>query len=88
MNSQQANDLERFRNFSDGYLSFDNNMQLVIDARYSLLPNEASPLWGIIINPDKDFSEHAEWWENRTPSKKNKKNFLTLLMGATCQSLS
>ncbi len=48
--SQQAKDIERFRWFTDDFLaisSYDKN--LIIDARYSFLPDRTGALWGIVI---------------------------------------
>ena len=86
-NSQQALDVERFREFSGGYLSFNPDQKLVIDARYSLVPNQISPLWGIIINPQKKINEHVEWWKNETPNENQISDFLRLLYGDDCYKL-
>ena len=86
-NSQQARDIERFRIFSAGYLSFNQDKKLIIDTRYSLLPNEISPLWGIAINTDKNRSAHVEWWESRSPGKDQISKFIALLKGEGCQIL-
>ena len=86
-NSQQAYDIERFREFSSDYLAFNSERRLVMDARYSLVPNEISPLWGIIIDPIKGISNHVEWWENRTPSAQQRLKFLSLIFGEECHIL-
>jgi inner membrane protein len=50
--STQAKDIERFRWFSSGYISHYRDDPLMIgDIRYSLLPDEVEPLWGIRLNP-------------------------------------
>ena len=50
--SQQARDVERFRWFSDGYVALDPSVpNRVIDMRYSLVPNEIDPLWGVDLDP-------------------------------------
>lgn len=51
-------DLERFSWFSDGWLArvpkHETDGQTVVgDVRYSLLPNEIDPLWGIQFHPDQ-----------------------------------
>ncbi len=47
-NSQQARDIERFRWFSNGYIARDPiYTNRIMDIRYSLLPNDISPLWSI-----------------------------------------
>lgn len=53
--SQQALDIERFRWFSADFLSVDKiDSNVIVDMRYSMLPNSADALWGIRID------EHAE----------------------------
>jgi inner membrane protein len=84
-NSQQALDIERFRKFSAGYLSYKHDQNLVIDPRYSLLPNKISPLWGIVIDPQKKTQDHVEWWNNESPNKIQISEFLALLSGDGCQ---
>ena len=45
MKSQQGKDLERFRWFSNNYLSIDkNNQNIVHDIRFSSLPNQVQGL--------------------------------------------
>jgi inner membrane protein len=83
--SQQAQDIERFRKFSAGYLSFDPEMNLIMDTRYSLLPNEITPLWGIVVNPHEDTEKHVKWWQNRVPNKAQRSKFIALLGGGACQ---
>lgn len=59
--SQQADDLARFSWFSDGYLALSkDDPYLVIDMRYSLLPNSADGLWGIKFNPQAGKDEHIQ----------------------------
>jgi len=64
--SQQARDLARFRWFSDGFLAVDSdNPMLVVDMRYSVLPNEADGLWGIIFDPEADADHHVGYLNRR-----------------------
>jgi inner membrane protein len=64
--SQQAQDIERFRWFSNGYIArapeFGNR---VIDIRYSMLPNEVAPLWSIELHPGAGKKEHASYLVHR-----------------------
>jgi len=85
--SQQARDIERFREFSAGYISYNPEKKIIIDTRYSLLPNEISPLWAIIINSTKKNSEHVEWWESKAPNKDHLIKFLALLKGKKCLNI-
>lgn len=49
--SQQAKDIERFRWFSDGFLSVSRRDEnLVMDVRYSFLPNRVDSMWGVVVN--------------------------------------
>ena len=50
--SQQAKDIERFRWFSDDWLALDDlDPFLIVDMRYSQIPNEIRGLWGIQVCP-------------------------------------
>lgn len=61
--SQQAKDIERFRWFSAGFVSRDlNNPYQVVDVRYSSLPNEVKPLWGISLSPTASDKEHVQFY--------------------------
>lgn len=54
-----ANDIERFRHFSQGFLYiYPGDPRVVGDLRYALFPDSISPLWGIRI--DGDVGEHAD----------------------------
>ncbi|GAB3105802.1 metal-dependent hydrolase [Aestuariicella hydrocarbonica] len=67
--SQQANDIERFRWFSDGYIAQDKqNPFQVVDIRYSMLPQQIAPLWGIRLSPDASPQEFAEYYTQRDNS--------------------
>lgn len=64
--STQAKDIERFRIFSSGYIATDPHNPLhIIDIRYSMLPQEISPLWGIALSPRADIDEHAVFYTQR-----------------------
>lgn len=50
--SQQAEDIERFRRFSANYIAVDkHDRSYIADIRYSLLPQQITPLWGIGLTP-------------------------------------
>ncbi|MFK7731298.1 MAG: metal-dependent hydrolase [Pseudomonadales bacterium] len=64
--SQQRKDLQRFTWFSDGYVALHpNNPNEVIDIRYSMLPNEVEPLWGIELDQNAGASEFAKYRTHR-----------------------
>lgn len=66
MQSQQAQDIERFRWFSNGYIARDPIYRnRVIDIRYSMVPNEVEPLWSIEVYPDAGGQEHAAYRVHR-----------------------
>ncbi|EJW21107.1 hypothetical protein IMCC14465_09030 [alpha proteobacterium IMCC14465] len=64
-NSQQMKDIERFRWFSQDYLGFDDDKNLVTDVRYSMVPNQIAPMWGLVIDERQGTHEHAVWWASR-----------------------
>lgn len=60
--SQQARDLERFRWFSNDHLALHpTDRNLVIDIRYSMVPNKLDPLWGIELDPAAAEDAHIKW---------------------------
>jgi inner membrane protein len=64
--SQQARDIERFRWFSNGYIARDPvYANRVIDIRYSMIPNEVTPLWSIELHPEAGRGEHASYLVHR-----------------------
>ncbi len=67
--SQQAKDLARFDWFSRGFLSLDpDNPLRVIDMRYSLVPNEATGMWSIWLDPSAGPSAHVSIKQDRDTS--------------------
>ena len=65
--SQQAKDVERFRWFSSDYLAVDKqDPLLIVDMRYSHLPNEVKGLWGIRLDPKAAPDQHVEWTTRRS----------------------
>lgn len=79
--SRQARDIERFRWFSGGYIAIDRDDPLLIgDIRYSLLPDEVEPLWGIRLDPDHP-AEHARFLSTRHVTDATGRRFMELLFG-------
>jgi inner membrane protein len=77
--STQAKDIERFRWFSSGYISHYRDDPLMIgDIRYSLLPDEVEPLWGIRLNPDNP-DDHALFLSTRHQTDSTRKRFMNML---------
>ncbi|MEO0368393.1 MAG: metal-dependent hydrolase [Pseudomonadota bacterium] len=64
--SQQARDIERFRWFSADHLGVDpDNGNRVIDIRYSLIPNQLTGMWGIVLDPQASDEAHVDFTTNR-----------------------
>ena len=81
--SQQARDLERFRWFSSDYLAMDtDNPLLVVDMRYSLLPNEIKGLWGIEFDPGADGAAHVQYRAQRSADSERARRLWAMLKGA------
>lgn len=66
LDSQQGRDIERFRWFSNGYIALDpQHPNRVIDIRYSMLPHEIDPLWGIELDQQAGRWEHVKYVVSR-----------------------
>ncbi|RVU84839.1 metal-dependent hydrolase [Leucothrix sargassi] len=62
--SQQAKDIERFRWFSMDYIALDKeDPNRVVDVRYSLLPQQIKPLWGIELSRDAAPDDHIVYYQ-------------------------
>ncbi len=79
--SALADDLQRFAHFSEDYLAWSPNQpNLLIDLRYSAIPNSSDPLWGIEIDrstPDR----HAPFRTFREVDDEAQETLLNMLMG-------
>lgn len=85
LNSQQAADIERFRWFSAGYIALDQqHKHQIVDIRYSLLPQEIRPLWGIRLSEQADREDFADYYTQRD----NSRSALTRLIEMIQQSPS
>ena len=83
-NSQQSEDIERFRWFSQDYLGFDGDENLVTDVRYSMIPNQIAPMWGLVIDNRRGTNEHAAWWASRSLNDESLTLFKEMLLGDAC----
>lgn len=83
--SQQKKDIERFRWFSQDYLGFDAEKNLVTDVRYSMVPNQITPMWGLVIDTGRDINEHAIWWTSRGLDQGQLDVFKQMLNGESCR---
>jgi inner membrane protein len=80
--SQQARDVGRFRWFSNDYLAVDrDDPLLVVDMRYSHLPNEIKGLWGIRLDPDAPADVHVTWVARRSADSKRFEQLWAMLKG-------
>ena len=86
--SQQRKDIERFRWFSQDYLGFDKEENLVTDVRYSMIPNQIAPMWGLVIDDQKDINEHAIWRTSRSLDQSQLDLFKEMLSGKKCRNRS
>ena len=86
--SQQKKDIERFRWFSQDYLGFDEEKNLVTDVRYSMIPNQITPMWGLVIDDQQDVNEHAIWWTSRSLEQSQLDLFKEMLSGKKCKNRS
>ncbi len=87
--SQQYKDIERFRWFSNGYISVDReNKNRVIDIRYSHIPNEIDALWGISLKRDAQPHKHATYWTSRNLTDEKKVRFWAMIMGNHSQNVN
>ena len=86
--SQQKEDIERFRWFSQDYLGYDKERDIVTDVRYSMIPNQIAPMWGLVIDEQRDVSEHAIWWTSRSLDQSQIDLFKYMLSGRNCGNSS
>ena len=82
--SQQAKDVERFRWFSDGYLAVDkDDKNLIVDMRYSFLPNSIKPMWGIEVNKilvdEGDMDAHVFYENKNNLDAETRKRFIEMI---------
>ena len=79
-NSQQTQDIERFRWFSDDFLAVNiHDQNIIIDVRYSLLPNEIKMMWGIGLDKNRSDTAHTNFIVNTDLDKESRKKFVDIL---------
>ncbi len=77
--SQQAKDIERFRWFSDDFLALSpNDPNLIMDVRYSFLPNQIKMMWGIEVDRSS-VDAHVRYRINSRPDSKTLKRYVDML---------
>ena len=82
--SQQKKDIERFRWFSQDYLGYDKERNIVTDVRYSMIPNQIAPMWGLMIDEQRGVNDHAIWWTSRSLNQSQIDLFKNMLKGRNC----
>ena len=77
--SIKAHDIERLRCLSDRIVvrNLDNHL-VIMDVRYSLVPNEFSPLWVIRLKPEEPW-QHTGYLNNRDVTSRSRQRFLEML---------
>lgn len=76
-----ANDIERFRFFSQGYLYLHpEDYEILGDLRYAMLPNSVEPLWGIRIDVNQP-DEHTEFVHFRDSSQRALDRLWQMVLG-------
>jgi inner membrane protein len=79
--STLSNDVLRFSKLADGYVVPDPSRdKVLIDVRYSMLPNGVYPMWGIDLNT-ASVSEHAQFKVYRDRPENARDLFLAMLLG-------
>jgi len=82
--SQQAIDIERFRWFSDGFLAVSpNNHNLIMDVRYSYLPDSINSMWGVELNrqliDEGRYDAHVKFEMKKGPKAETVKRFIEMV---------
>ena len=80
--TRQADDIERFRKFSSGYLARDpHHPARIIDVRYSMMPNEIDALWSIEIENLASPDDHVTFVTNRSDSRNKLAKLMAMIFG-------
>ena len=58
------------------------------DARFSMLSNKIQPMWGLVIDDKKDFTDHANWSTCRSLDQSQLDSLIELLSGVKCRNNS
>ena len=83
--SQQAQDVERFRWFANGYLAVDPRLpNRIVDIGYALVPNTTESLWGIDLDPNATPDRHVRYVEDEASRSDQIRRYLRLLISEDC----
>ncbi|MEC7287656.1 MAG: metal-dependent hydrolase [Verrucomicrobiota bacterium] len=82
-----ADDIERFRFFSQGYLyRYSDEVNVVADLRYAMFPDSIKPLWGIRMNPaNPEYHVSMEYF--REPSQGSLDRLWRMIRGESVEPL-
>ena len=82
-----ADDIERFRFFSQGYLyRYSDEVNVVADLRYAMFPDSIKPLWGIRMNPANP-EDHVSMEYFRDPSEVSLDRLWRMIRGESVEPL-
>jgi inner membrane protein len=82
-----ADDIERFRFFSQGYLyRYSDEVNVVADLRYAMFPDSIKPLWGIRMNPANP-EDHVSMEYFREPSQRSLDRLWRMIRGESVEPL-
>lgn len=74
-------DIQRFNRFSDGYIGFSPGSSMLLgDIRYSVVPTDLEPLWGIDVDSSQP-DRHAPFGFHRNMDKETRQRFWEMLKG-------
>jgi hypothetical protein len=66
-------------------LGYDKENNLVTDIRYSMIPNQIAPMWGLVIDKKRSMDKHASWWTSQSLDQSQLKLFKEMLRGEVCE---
>ena len=82
-----ADDIKRFRFFSQGYLyRYSDEVNVVADLRYAMFPDSIKPLWGIRMNPANP-EDHVSMEYFRDPSQQGMGRLWRMIRGVSVEPL-
>ena len=69
-------------------MGYYKEKNVVADVRYSMIPNQIVPMWGLTIDEQRGINDHATWWTSRNLDQSQKDLFINMLKGkkSICKS--
>ena len=62
-------------------MGYYKEKNVVADVRYSMIPNQIVPMWGLTIDEQRGINDHATWWTSRNLDKSQRDLFINMLKG-------